>query len=242
MSPKKTQNILIFKKKNMVGRLPLITLVSLCYLFTTIFAVTGTVYFGQWKIHSIRHETRESKPPLSSSSATLLLRVALHSLDSLHSSTDRTGDRTGGDADLFVAPCGLYPDDVVSEYLGYSFTHGVDVVELPMYTIKDMQDGLCAYVLGRGEAVVKTSYVLHASLIREGAEDSAEIGIQHLPVSIGTLGLSQFGNEEFNQQDQDHDRSSNESDGIEEEEESTVTFVFRTAGKFFFILLEFIFS
>ena len=56
-----------------------------------------------------------------------------------------------GDADLFVAHCHMSVDEVVLNYIGYSFTHGRDLIELPMYVVVD--DHLCAYVLGKSTSL-----------------------------------------------------------------------------------------
>ena len=86
----------------------------------------------------------------------------------------------GGDADLFVSPCGIEPSNVVRNYLGYSFTFGVERITLPLYILNEIQPSLCAYILGK--AVETCTYALEASIV---AEEHAHTE-HRLTVSIGT--------------------------------------------------------
>ena len=85
-----------------------------------------------------------------------------------------------GDADLFVSPCGIEPSNVVRNYLGYSFTFGVERITIPLYILKEIQPSLCAYVIGK--TVETCAYTLEASIV---AEENAHTE-HRLTVSIGT--------------------------------------------------------
>lgn len=54
-----------------------------------------------------------------------------------------------GDADLYIADCSLQPDEVVTKYLGCSYTFGVDVVQIRLPFGLDPADGICGFVVGK---------------------------------------------------------------------------------------------
>ena len=138
----------------------------------TALAVYSQVKLDAWNIHKI---SRTTLPPSDHTTTERRYQITLASSH-------------GGDADLFVAHCGMSVDDVVLDYIGYSFTHGIDLVELPMYSVVQIHDDhLCAYVLGKSTEIVE--YELLANVVHE--EDN--IVEQMLVVSTGTAGRSSYG-------------------------------------------------
>jgi hypothetical protein len=136
----------------------LIYLISL--LTPSLALFTSQVRYGDWQIHTISVPSHLSVVDGSSLVVTL------------------TPIR--GDADLFVSPCGIEPSNVVRNYLGYSFTFGVERITIPLYILKEIQPSLCAYVIGK--AVETCAYTLEASIV---AEENAHTE-HRLTVSIGT--------------------------------------------------------
>ena len=108
----------------------------------TTHAVYDEITLDAWKIHTIsssmsptHSHSNDQTTPTPTNSAERKWQISLASISS-----------KDGDADLFVAHCHMSVDEVVSNYIGYSFTHGRDLIELPMYVVVNH---LCAYVLGK---------------------------------------------------------------------------------------------
>ena len=157
-------------------------LLALIYCTTGTLAIQNKVRYEDWNRHSI------SPPPtlaLTADSTNLHVKLTPTNL---------------GDADLFVAPCNMETSHVVLNYLGYSFTHGIDTVQLPSYTMEDLQEQLCAYVLGKSVDPCAT-YDLAAIVT---TEDNQKV-VQELYVSVATqLGGGDYTSFEFEQHNDDN--------------------------------------
>ena len=123
----------------------LLLLLHLLLSHHTTHAVYDEINLDAWKIHTISNSmspthSDSNDQTTTTNSAERKYQISLASISS-----------KDGDADLFVAHCHMSVDEVVLNYIGYSFTHGRDLIELPMYVVVD--DHLCAYVLGKSTSL-----------------------------------------------------------------------------------------
>jgi hypothetical protein len=188
-------------------------------------AAFGNVHYDDWSIHVISN--REAPHDVDQPT---YYRVTLYPII--------------GDADLFVSPCGLPPKVVVNEYLGYSFTHGKDDIWLPSYVIQDIQEELCAYVLGKAVNTL-ASYKIEASVVIDdinGKVYSSKDGHEYpflLSVSTGSH-VTGMNNEGFSNGGGSNDFDAKEP--IRFENKWRFSNFFREAWNVFLVIVQFILS
>ena len=204
----------LYRKKTTL----MLFLLLLLLIVNPIHSIESGLFFEHWNIHTIISTS------ITSNNHPQFIHITLQPIE--------------GDADLFVSPCGLSVDEVVSQYIGYSFTHGIDAILLPMYLLSDMQENLCAFTVGKSQQYA--TYQLTASLVQE--DDNERVALQ---VSRGISSSSQFGDASYNSQD-DYSSNKNERRRVYSEkdivdgDESTLYTLAATLGRGIVILLEFL--